>query len=361
MPAAPSPISTPPPPPGATRRPLRHTRSVSLTASVAIHATVLALTGLLVWRVAEPSLSGPQTVITFESPSLGDDAPAARPTTEPVIARPAPEVRIDEFAPTIPDASASPPRLEGLSSPHAAAPTGASLPERLSSSQAAASTPPESWATDAAASARPVSFAGLGASNARSVVYVVDCSGSMVTSLPFVIAEVERSIEGLSPTQKFGVVIFREPLTHTPGSHEDKVEVFAPILLRATASARARLHEWLSRVRPSGRSAPMPGLERAVEFTPDAIFLLSRSIERGGGNAWDRSLGDALARVDALNPARADGSRPILIQTIQFLDNDPTGIMQEIGRAHGSTRDVAGRAVAGYRLIKRGEDLGGER
>ncbi|MFN7021243.1 MAG: hypothetical protein ACK4WH_07955 [Phycisphaerales bacterium] len=359
MPPTTDPIAAPP---ATGRRSLRHTRSVSVTVSVAIHTALVALTGLIFWRVADPPLAGPQTLITFESPTLGEDRPASIPAIEPAP-RPPPEVRLDELLATPESARPAPPPLSGLTSA-LTDPSPGQAPSPLDGLARADALPTDSAAREqfpgeAPPPSRPVTFAGLGASNARSVVYAVDCSGSMVTSLPFVVAEVERSVAGLSPTQKFGVVLFHEPLASGTSSG---VEVFAPVLVRATPSARARLREWLARARPSGRSAPMLGLERAVAYQPEAVFLLSRSIERGGGNAWDRSLPDALARVEAINPAAGSGGRrPILIQTIQFLDDDPTGIMQEIGRVHGTTLNAEGRPIAGYRLIRRGEDLGSDR
>jgi hypothetical protein len=183
----------------------------------------------------------------------------------------------------------------------------------------------------------------------------------MVTSLPFVIAEVERSVSRLAPTQKFGVVLFRRPPSGEPDDASPAdTEVFAPILVRATPSAREKLREWLADARPSGRSAPLPGLERALQYQPDAVFLLSRSIERSNGAAWDLGLAPTLARIDELNPAIGD-RRHVLIQTIQFLDDDPTGILQEIGRVHGSHPGADGSALAGYRLIRRGDEIGGDK
>jgi hypothetical protein len=142
------------------------------------------------------------------------------------------------------------------------------------------------------------------------------------------------------------------------------------VLVRATPSALERLHDWLAAAQPAGRSVPLAGLERALNYRPDAVFLLSRAIERSGGDVWEtgsagggggtagaRGFADTLARVETLNPLIGE-HRATVIQTIQFLDDDPTGIMQEIGRLHGSRIDADGRRIPGYRVIRRGEDLG---
>lgn len=353
--------------PGA-RRPRRGATGVlSATGSLVVHGLLLIVLGAVVWRSASGHASrGPEVKIAFDMPALGDaSAPLAgsaapgapsRPHEVGLIVEPDRAVNADASLPetvppmasmaTVPAPSVTPkgegpPALGGMSdAAFGAGPTfsGAAAADR------------------AAAGESGVSFAGLGASNARSVVYVMDASGSMVTSLPFVIAEVERSVSRLAATQKFGVVLFRRLPDGRSG-----LEVFSPVLVRATASAQERLRDWLSSVEPIGRSVPLSGLERAIAYRPDAVFLLSRAIERSGGDAWDtgggRGVAGTLARIDALNP-EVNGRRPVVIQTIQFLDDDPTGIMQEIGRVHGSRTDASGHVIAGYRVIRRGEDLG---
>lgn len=357
------------PTPGSTRGPRGHraaaTRLVSAAGALVVHALLLLGLAAIVWRTAGPAAPrGPEIVIDFEAPAAGDAPrpapgptdPAPRPPTgeltlvmEPPMPAPAPVVldlppmdSLTDPRPTEPSATTSlapPPALDAAA--FGPAPETGDGPTAASAETIAAAT-----------SARAVTFAGLGASNAQSVVYAIDASGSMVTSLPFVISEVERSVAALAPTQKFGVVLFRKAV----GRGGSGIEVFAPVLVRATPSARQRLRDWLMHVEPSGRSVPLSGLERALDYKPDAVFLLSRSIERSGGNVWERGIAHTLARVNDLNPER-NGRRAAVIQTIQFLDDDPTGIMQEIGRVHGSRTDAAGRRLAGYRVIRRGEEL----
>ncbi|MCA9289437.1 MAG: hypothetical protein KDA05_12670, partial [Phycisphaerales bacterium] len=116
-----------------------------------------------------------------------------------------------------------------------------------------------------------------------------------------------------------------------------------PVLLHATARNRAALAEFLAGVRPGGRSDPLAGLERALEFRPDAIFLLARGIVRTGPDArWGEGNDTILARLNRLNPVVRDGLRRTAIKAIQFIDDDPTGLMQAIAAAHGNTpRDPA--------------------
>jgi len=324
----------------------------SLVGSVAVHTAFALAAAGIAWQLSHdrPALSR-EVVITFEDASgaEGDDravtpptfASQPRPDPQPAAHEPAAPLRTTTNLQHVPVAAAAelPPSL--LSAPPRA--RAESLAAEDTASDHASATPAAASESEAAG----VRFAGLGASNARSVVYIVDASGPMVTSMPRVVHELRRSVEQLSPAQKFGVVLFRR--TESGGG----AEVFSPVLMRATPSAKRRLVDWLAEIRPVGASNPLTGLEAALKLKPDAAFLLSRSIVRSGGGVWDDGLESTLARLEELNPpVTPDGRRATLIQTIQFLDDDPTGIMQAIGARHGQG--------AGYRVIRRSEDIAGQ-
>jgi hypothetical protein len=191
-----------------------------------------------------------------------------------------------------------------------------------------------------------VAFAGLAATGeqARSIVYAVDASGPMVSTLPEVFGELMRSVDQLQPTQKFGVVLFRDNGASTHA-------LFAQELRPATASNRAALRAWLASVNAAGRSNPMDGLRAGLALRPQALFLLSRSIPRGPGNPWDMGSESTLTELERLNPATPGGPRATVIKTVQFLEPDPTGVMERIGRVHGGSE----RATPAYRVLRREE------
>lgn len=180
----------------------------------------------------------------------------------------------------------------------------------------------------------PVVFAGLGAERASSVVYVVDGSGPMVTSMPMVVEELRRSLRSLDPSQRFGIVIFRDRST-TGGT--TLFEEFRPGLVAATHSNVEAALAWLGAIRAEGASNPSDGLRRALAHQPAVVFLLARSIRRSGEHAqWGAGRDAILAELERLNPSNpATGSRPVQIKTLQFIEEDPTGIMQAIGMLHG--------------------------
>ena len=197
-------------------------------------------------------------------------------------------------------------------------------------------------------------FAGLRADRVRRIVYVVDVSGPMTSSLQFVLEELLRSISRLDPSQFFQVVLFRDPQDAPAAGASDPGYLAlsptgqAPRLLPANPANRAALAEFLSTIRPGGRSNPLTGLRAALALEPDAIFLLARGISRTGPNArWGEGQQAIMAELDRLNPADSSGRRGAAIKTIQFIDDDPTGLMQAIAEVHGQPGGQAGGQPGG--------------
>lgn len=211
-------------------------------------------------------------------------------------------------------------------------------------------------------------FAGLRADRVRRVVYVVDVSGPMTSSLQFVFEELLRSVSRLDASQYFQVVLFRDPqeAADTAGADPGYITLSppsqAPRLLPANPANRAALAEFLGSMRPGGRSNPLAGLRVALALEPDAIFLLARGISRTGPNArWGEGQQVILDTLNALNPADSSGRRQTAIKTIQFIDDDPTGLMQAIAEIHGQAgqaQDAQSGATASASYSRRNvEDL----
>ncbi len=181
------------------------------------------------------------------------------------------------------------------------------------------------------ASPPTVEFAGVQTRAARRIVYVVDGSGATANSFAYLQSQLLRSIDRLSPTQRFQVVLFRSFDQHTI--------TFAPMnnhkLARATADNKQRVADWLTSVSARGRSNPVDGLHAALKLKPDLVLLITRSIQRTE-MGWAQGQRAILAELETLNPQNpTTGKRKTIIKTIQLLDEDPTGIMRAIGIKHG--------------------------
>jgi hypothetical protein len=192
------------------------------------------------------------------------------------------------------------------------------------------------------------SFAGVEARPARRIVYLIDGSGSMAASLTFVKNELTSSVARLSTEQSFQVVVYRQPAggAGSPLNYFFYNGAGEPDFTEATLTEKQRLRSWLSDISPSGRSEPLLGLEAALRIQPDLVFVLTRNIARSGGidvGSRNRQILDTLERI---NPKQLLGGRLAKIKTIQFLEDDPTGLMQSIAAEHGD---------GGYRLVTRSE------
>lgn len=318
----------------------------ALPASVTLHASLVA--GLVIHQT--PTRRAHElTDIVGEAPTvleLRPEEPAAQAAPEPVAMQAeeparAPEL-IAESPPPTPDLSSAPDRVLTTEPPPEEPPPPVSIVASGSASERAPQPVPDfqppPLPPDPPPPA-PVLFAGVQAEPARTIVYVVDGSGPMASSLPFVFAELERSVRRLSPTQRFGVIVFRDPPQGAAGIAA--VERYQPSgrlgVVEATDLHKAGLSAWLRTIRPAGRSDPLRGLRAALDLKPDLVMLLSRTIPRSGpGSETAAQIRHALAELDRLNPpSRLTHQRPTVIKTIQFIDDDPSGLLQAIADAHG--------------------------
>ncbi len=280
-----------------------------------------------------------ETVLTLDTPRPRDPPPEVKPPPKPapkpepkpepmpevVVRRPEPRV---EPAP-VPKAEAAQP--EPTTPPPTAPPVTAPAKE-----PAPTAAPPQPTAPTAPP--LPATFAGVKADVAGRVVYVVDASGAMTSSLSFVVEELARSIERLDESQLFQVVLFREPPRDASAEASIRgYEMFRPGagLVPATRANKNAATAWARTIRPLGKSAPLPGLSAALELSPDLVFLLSRSIQRTGTEPRTASLA-LLNTLEELNPPSPfTGKRRAVIKTIQFIDEDPSGLLPAIAARHG--------------------------
>ncbi len=291
--------------------------------SLSLHGLLVVGALFVAWRVIEPEQAPPATAVSFESPAydpalvIDAQAPAERSAPAPVR----------EFAAALAPATPGTPDPAAVFAPPADPAGALALP---------AQGPNLSINLPKSLGAR---FAGVNASDARDIVYVVDGSGSMVTSLPDVLSELKRSIRALHPTQRFQVIVFRvveaggvERTFETPGRLA---------LLPATADNKARAESWLDSLRARGRSDPTGALRAALELKPAAVFLLSSRLSAGAGGP---DVDELLSYLDRANPVdRRSGRRRVLIRTIQVLDPEPDEALLRIAQAHGGAN--------GYKFI----------
>lgn len=332
---------------------------VSLFLHGVLVAVVLVVAAELSTRRSEPPEREVYVALAPEALDATMRAPASTPTARAVPTPPVPNASTrstptEQPATTTGAATATSPRPPSDAS-RGSAPSATPSPNTGALAPGGPPGGATPLASSLSSSGPDISFAGLvspAGQRVRSVAYVVDASGPMVTSLPLVLTELRRSVDALAPTQRFNVVLFRG-LSGTEGAPTpESVRLrFKDRLVDANARHRTQLASWLDDAAPAGRSNPLDGLRAALELQPrpQLIFLLSRSISRSGGGSWDLGPERTLAELERLNPVDpSTNQRPTIIKTIQFFDDDPTGIMQRIAAAHGS-----GVMAQDHRVLRR--------
>ena len=185
-----------------------------------------------------------------------------------------------------------------------------------------------------------VGMYGLGG-NARTVVYVVDASGSLIDSLPFVINELKDSFRKLSDEQRFTVIFFQR---------DTAIEVPVPTRGMKIANREniKQVSDWITldqgNIVPRGSSNPVEAIRLALGYKPDLIYILSDDITGKGRYAVDQQ--DLLTMIEQTKKARGAGKTRI--NTIQFLYPDPLGTLEKIadqneGRYRYVDQSVVGR------------------
>lgn len=334
------------------RRTILRTRPVlmlALGASAAVHAGLIVTVATMRLRPpAHPLADAPSSSLDIPLTVMPQPPAPELAPQPPAPEQSAPSPATPEFAPqpvlpvpepvvaALPSIAMPLPVTEVAQRPAPSAPSPSPAPSAPRAEPAVEAAPPVPEPMSA-------SFAGIQGQRAQRIVYVIDGSAAMVTTMPFLKDEIARSVQRLQPPQSFAIVVFRRP----PGSGEPTVEVFGDSLRDATPRNRVAASEWVQALRPAGSSVPLAGLRRGLAMHPDVIFLVTCSIPRSGRGQWGEGVEATLSELDRLNPADgATGRRATVIKAVQLLDEDPTGLLPAIAERHGD-------GEGSYRVLER--------
>ncbi len=195
-------------------------------------------------------------------------------------------------------------------------------------------------------------FYGLPGGNAKRIAFLIDASGSLTDSLPFVLKELDNSIAQMVDEQEFTVIFFQDA-----GRNRQYIELPPTGWKRATGAAKSEASIWMSQrtahIVPGHRADPIPAIQRALGMRPDLIYLLSDNIT--GSGQWEQNQDELVEQIKTLN--RAVQGRRVKINTIQFIHPDPLeGIKDASGERMKPTLELIADSSDGkYRFVGKGE------
>ncbi len=175
---------------------------------------------------------------------------------------------------------------------------------------------------------------------AKRIAFVIDASGSLIDTLPFVLLELSRAIATLHEDQRFVVIFFS-------GSRDGRPAVMeAPGGMQlATAANKQRVIEWIDplagRIVPIGITNPVEALTRAAGHRPELIHLLSDNIT--GRGRYEISQDELLGAVRRLTGGR------VKVNAIQFVYPDPLTLVPGM---RGTMERIAEETGGQYRYVE---------
>lgn len=164
------------------------------------------------------------------------------------------------------------------------------------------------------------SIGGLyGTPGATRVVYLLDASGSLVDTFPFILDELQRALSELRPEQSFAVLFFS-------GNNVTEAPPYG--MKRATTQAVRHTSQWVDpgsgRIIASGRPNADAAIRRALAYQPDAIILLSDGLTDGG----DRAMATRARLLSLIGTANTND---VVFHTLQVRRPDPLSSPTRLG------------------------------
>ncbi len=202
------------------------------------------------------------------------------------------------------------------------------LPDALSADASAMSTLSQSTAQaetlNSKPVAEPVAFCGV-EGGGNHVVYLVDSSKSMGQAFASARDELLRSIQALSPEQRFYVIFFDADPDYMRVSNPDADE---PRSLLATPANKAALQQWAMNIRMDEGRAPYDPLQFALALKPEVIFLLS-------DGEFPERIESLLGEENRVENLFGDQQRISIVHTIGYHSRQGEDRMRRIAEQNG--------------------------
>jgi hypothetical protein len=171
-------------------------------------------------------------------------------------------------------------------------------------------------------------------SKPERIVFLVDASGSLVDSLPQMLAWLNRALQTVDANEQFAIYFFKsdKPIAIKPKG-----------MLKPSRNLLTQIEEeWLNASRlpvfPSGRSNPAKAITQALTLEPTDIYLLSD--DSFGFYQGDTTSSDALDLVK-----QAIGEADVRVHGVQFFYRSDQSILETVANQYDGTFEFVRESV----------------
>lgn len=135
--------------------------------------------------------------------------------------------------------------------------------------------------------------------NAHTIVFVCDCTGSMINKLQVLKVELAKAVMALHPIQSFTVIFYQD----------QGYRIWQKQLTAATPENKRRFNDWLNDISSSGPTDPLPAIELGLKIHPHLMYFLTDAAD----------FPDVNAVVQLFGKANAD--KKVKVNTILFVES----------------------------------------
>jgi hypothetical protein len=130
--------------------------------------------------------------------------------------------------------------------------------------------------------------------NAHTIVFVCDCTGSMITKIAQLKIELSRAVQGLRPSQSFDVIFYQD----------EKVLKLSENLIAATPDNKRKFESWLEDIVTAGTTDPVPALTAGLNFRAQLMYFLTDAADcpdvKAVQNVFRKINADKKTRVNTI-------------------------------------------------------------
>jgi hypothetical protein len=102
--------------------------------------------------------------------------------------------------------------------------------------------------------------------NARTIIFVCDCTGSMINKIAQLKIELSKAVQNLKPIQSFNIIFYQD---------EKVLKLNEGAMIPANSENKRKAETWLGDIVTAGTTDPVPALAAALSAKPQLMYFLT--------------------------------------------------------------------------------------